>query len=356
MSRFASARLGEHEAGGPHVPVNNACGGGHVEQHFPDNQAERADADTTVEMIVRTIVTFLVTLLAATFVGSVAGAGSSTSIDASLKPLARIAKGADPTAIVLPDGRIRLYWAAGAGKASAVSSDGISFVREPGTRITTDISGPHTRIMRTPDGGYRLFFNTPPGEQPAGIRSAVSPDGLNFEVEDGFRITAAAAGVAPKGLSTGDVVRLPDGRYRMYFSSFATGERPVSKTHEVVMSAVSSDLLAWKLERGIRVGRGSRLTGSAEHPSALRLRNGSIALFYGRPWPHGVFMSVSKNGLLFTHEALVVKKSLDSTVVARRNGTLLVYYGLSDPPIGRNGGSVHVGKLILRRAAQPPRR
>ena len=309
----------------------------------------------TVEMLVRAIVTLLVTLLAAASVGSgVAGAGSS--IDASLKPLARIAKGADPTAIVLPDGRIRLYWAAGEGIASAVSRDGISFVREPGARITPDISGPHTRIVRTPGGGYRLFFSTPPGEQPAGIRSAVSRDGLDFQVEDGFRITAAAAGVAPKELSTGDVVRLPNGRYRMYFSSFATGERPVSSTHEVVMSAVSSDLLAWKAERGVRVGGRSGLRGSAEHPSALRLRDGSVALFYGRPWPFGVFVSVSENGSTFTREALVVEKALDSAVVARRDGTLLVYYGTSDPPVGRNGGSVRVGKLILRRGARPRRR
>ena len=34
------------------------------------------------------------------------------------------------------------------------------------------------------------------------------------------------------------------------------------------MSAVSTDLLHWKVERGVRVGPGATLKASAEHPSA----------------------------------------------------------------------------------------
>ena len=122
---------------------------------------------------------------------------------------------ADTSAVLLPDGRVRMYMCAqGVGFVSAVSvgTDGASFIPEAGARLPDGSGMP--RAVATPDGGWRPFFISSDG-----IRSAVSTDGLNFTVEDGFRITAEAAeftGSTAGGATSGaTVTQLADGRYRM---------------------------------------------------------------------------------------------------------------------------------------------
>lgn len=271
---------------------------------------------------------------------------------------------ADPTAVVLPDGRVRVY-VAGPPPASYISTDGVRFTPEPGERVDRRIAGPHKRIFRLPDGRWRMFFNTLPQAATKGLGSAISSDGLTFTVEPGLRITLADAGVSPHpDLSVGDVVPIPDGKYRMYFSSFTLGDRRPNTTgdpNEFVKSAVSSDLFTWAVEPGVRVGPGSqRLTGSAEHPAALLNSDGSVSLFYGRlkyanpprPGLHpdsGLYVATSKDGLTFDTEARLLNSGglfvdtlgnevrkvgdfgqlslpIDSAVIRLGDGTILLYH------------------------------
>lgn len=242
---------------------------------------------------------------------------------------------ADPTAVVLPDGRVRVY-VAGVGPGSYISADGVRFTPEPGERVDRKIAGPHKRVFRLPDGRWRMFFNTLPQAATKGIGSAIGSDGLTFMVEPGLRITVADAGVSPHpDLSVGDVVPMPDGRYRMYFSSFTLGDRRPDTTgdpNEFVKSAVSSDLFTWAVEPGVRIGPGAqRLTGSAEHPAALLNSDGSVSLFYGRlkyadpprPGLHpesGLYVATSRDGLTFDTEARLLNSGGLFDVDARGNG------------------------------------
>lgn len=269
-----------------------------------------------------------------------------------------VSAAADPTAVRLPDGRIRLYVAADPGSGAAqgessyISSDGVHFKREPGTRLGSE-AGPHQRIVRLRNGRWRMFFNTPPNAAEQGIGSAVSSDGLTFTTEPGLRIKVTDAGLASNAhLSTGDVVRRADGRYRMYFSSIAEFKDPKTSPPEIVKSATSRDMLKWTVESGVRVGPGApKLTGSAEHPSALVNPDGSVSLFYGRflGSAPGIWVATSKDGRKFTSESRLVSKiAVDSAVVQRRDGTLLMYYGDRDTTVSDTSvihNAVHVMRL-----------
>ncbi len=164
----------------------------------------------------------------------------------------------DPDAMLLPDGRIRLFYLAAmpanptAPRAvySAVSEDGIHFTQEEGVRVAvehiTDPSvvvlpdgtwlmalsrGGTTLLARStdgvtfsltevvvneggvpeltllPDGSLRLFVSAPDG-----IRSLRSTDGGNtWEPEAGLRISAEEGNVA----ADPGVTRLPDGTWFM---------------------------------------------------------------------------------------------------------------------------------------------
>ncbi len=108
----------------------------------------------------------------------------------------------DPTIVDLPDGKIRMYYKGansqnpGPGQSihkiySAISSDGLTFQKE-GLRIDSETNGdngwasvPDAIIL--PDGRVRIYYVTASG-MPHGIGSAVSSDGLNFVKEAGIRV------------------------------------------------------------------------------------------------------------------------------------------------------------------------
>lgn len=252
---------------------------------------------------------------------------------------------ADVSTTILADGRIRMYaFGQGRGVVSAVSvsPDGLSFVPEAGSRLPDGSGMP--RILGDPVGGYRLFFTS--GD---GIKSALSTDGLTFVEEAGFRISKEQAGFtnaagALQALSGATVVAVPTGGYRMYFSDLPRpGETPGGHR---VKSAVSSDMVNWTVEEGLRMGTGAlTLSDSAEHPFALAHPDGQVTLYWGKfgssatGAAEGLYQSTSADGLTFTTETLSVYFGNDPDLIRRPDGTLLAYYGGFDPVIG---GTVNV--------------
>lgn len=247
---------------------------------------------------------------------------------------------ADMSAIVLEDGRIRLYlFAQGRGIVSATSltPEGLTFVPDAGERLGDGSGMP--RIVRRPEGGYRLFFIS--GD---GIKSATSEDGLTFTVEAGFRVSKEQAGLTTaagvlEALSGASLIHLADGRYRMYFSDLPRpGAGPGGHR---IKSAVSTDMLTWTVEEGLRMGVGAAtLPESAEHPSALAHADGRMTLYYGKfvgpgsSNPEGLYFSTSSDGLSFEAETYAIFHANDPDMIRRQDGTLLAYYGDFDPAIG----------------------
>lgn len=257
---------------------------------------------------------------------------------------------ADTSAVLLPDGRVRMYmFAQGVGIVTAVSvgTDGASFIPEAGARLPDGSGMP--RAVAMPGGGWRLFYIN--GD---GIQSAVSTDGLNFTVEDGFRITAEAAGftgsTAGGATSGATVTQLADGRYRMYFSDLPRpGDAPGGHW---IKSAISTDQLTWIVEEGIRLGPGAPvLTDSAEHPFALANPDGSVTLYYGKftgpgsATTEGLYESTSVDGLTFETETYDIFFGNDPDALRLADGSLVLYYGLFDPAVG--------GTINMARCPEP---
>jgi hypothetical protein len=194
------------------------------------------------------------------------------------------------------------------------------------------------RIVQQPDGTWRLFVING-----GGIGTATSADGLTFTEAAGLVLRGSDAGMA--ATSGPAVVRLRDGRYRMYFSDLP--QPGGSLVHEV-KSATSSDLLSWSVEAGTRMSE-------AEHPFALAHADGSVTLLYYRATggSQGLWLATSTDGLTFTGQQKVgipAPGGNDPDAVLQPDGSILLYYGDFQPGVG---GTVKVAKLTPKPATKP---
>ena len=157
----------------------------------------------------------------------------------------------DVTVVRLDDGQYRLYSGAPEDPHSVVSyisNDGLNFQQEDGCRLTEAFM---PFIVKLPDGMFRLYYTdqeTAIGKYGGrAIMSAISEDGLNFTVEEGDRLTYTRDGYESSGIRGAKILQPNNGSYRMYYHGID------ENSYWRVLSAVSSDGLNWIREKGVRL-------------------------------------------------------------------------------------------------------
>ena len=257
----------------------------------------------------------------------------------------RINDGSVPFIHKLKDGRTRLYYCNGENILSAVSTDGISFVKEQGVRITKgtgfELSVCDPTIIDLPNGEMRMYYK---GANKLGgpglgsihkIYSAISTDGLTFKKE-GIRIDSETNG--DNGwASVPDAIVLQDGRIRIYYVTAAEMEHGIG-------SAISSDGLNFVKEPGMRVQ-------NLVDPALVRI--GERYLLFAasinegfNSLPRGIYYLESSDGLNFYEPIEVFKGDdvYDPSVLKIDDKTIRVFYGKINPP--QMGIESYTGKIV----------
>lgn len=210
---------------------------------------------------------------------------------------------ADPDVVRLADGSWRLYTGVEPEIQgtefeiyTATSDDGIDWMlqEEP---VLTFATFPDAVVL--PDGRVRLYYQS--GIE---IVSAISDDGVNFTTESGVRI-------APSGLQDGDgvaaptIVARPDSTYFMiYRASEASRYRAesINPTTTALVSATSQDGLRWMVEDILVDGRSEMFDGYVDGPELfyigdeLHLRFWSSGSFEDQEETSGQYDMVSQDG------------------------------------------------------------
>lgn len=181
---------------------------------------------------------------------------------------------ADVSGVQLTNGKIRAYvFAQYQGIVIAESSDGKTF-EKVGNAFGGDKGQGMPRVLKLSDGKYRMYNNSG-----SGISCSISNDGLTFTVEKSNCISSSGLLGSPAGLTGPGIIKLPNGTLRAYFSDMVmagTGPDP----HQIY-SATSTDGLNWTSDSGVRIGASSTtITRSGEHPTAAVHSDGSVTIFY----------------------------------------------------------------------------
>lgn len=212
-----------------------------------------------------------------------------------------------PDVVPLPNGRYRMYYegkteqAEGNVKSAIVSSlsdDGLVWEKEPGIRLggkNTSYGAPRCLYLYSGPGKggprYRLYASASPypysDPRPGAfndqnIVSAVSDDGLLFNLESGVRVPQERD-LESFSVYAPEVLRLGESGYRMYYAGWVSApEVPAgSKYHGRIFSAFSQDGLKWVKDPNTCLDKGGRWdTVKASEPCVIDLGDGRFRMFY----------------------------------------------------------------------------
>src|SRR3989344_8858859 len=149
---------------------------------------------------------------------------------------------------------------------------------------------------------YRMYYSVEP-EVPGNkleLFSSTSIDGIKWNKEEGIRKEFA---------TFPDLVKLPDGRFRMYFQNAG-----------VVKSAISQDGLIWNDEAGIRIDKsesgfsidnvGAQTTMQLDDGTYIMVYNGAINQRYSQEVPNSItallFYAISEDGINFKKKGIAL--------------------------------------------------
>lgn len=209
---------------------------------------------------------------------------------------------ADADIIDLGGGKYRMYYAVEPEVAgnnlevySAASTDGIAWTKEEGTRKTM---ATFPDVMKLADGRFRMYF------QNAGvIKSAISSDSLTWKDEAGTRIDMNETGYSLENVGAHSVIILDDGTYLMVYRGmidepYQTTEKIPNKNTQIFFYATSTDGLNFT-KKGLALdSRNETLYGLADGAELVKWDNNQIRLYF---WSYtGIYHIDYSNGQFST--------------------------------------------------------
>ena len=251
----------------------------------------------------------------------------------------RKANGVSTCTIRLSSGQYRMFYPGEGGIASSISSDGLAFTAEAGTRVDMgsgsdyDANGAKDPDIVVEDGYYRMYYTAVGSDDKHRVMSAISTDGMTFTKEAGARIDYSAS--YDQLADVQSAVKISDNNYKMYFVCDWYGGNSLK-------GATSTDGLSWE------VVSLSGFSDNCMDPEVVLDGSGNLVMFFaaprttGGPEPMDIYKAASADGLSWTvvGRAIAPEKSEEGAVVGDPDiiqlpdGTYRMYYYGGNPAVG----------------------
>lgn len=253
---------------------------------------------------------------------------------------------ADADIVTLSDGRKRMYYSIepevkgnNLEVYSSLSSDGITWTQEPGTRRTMST---FPDVVTLPNKTFRMYF-----QNSGVIKSALSSDGLVWNDESGVRIDKNNdLSLVFDNVAAPTLILKDDGTYAMVYRGTINtpyvGEKVPNQNTQLFLWATSADGLSW-VKQGLAIdSRNTTLYGLADGPELFTWEDGTIKLSF---WSYtGVYWSDFTAGAFSTPEkvfALAESTQMikfptptpGDPVYAKFGSAWYMYYGLHEKGI-----------------------
>lgn len=229
-------------------------------------------------------------------------------------------KYADADVVDLGNGSYRMYYSAEPEIAnfkgqvySATSTDGITWTA--GEEIKQNATFPD--VIKLPDSRWRMYY-----QNNQVIKSAISTDGLNFIDESGTRIDKTETDFTIENIAASSTFILSDKTYLMVYrglinTPYSATEKLPNQTTQLFFYATSTDGLTWQ-KKGLALdSRNETLLGLADGAELVRWDDGKIRLYF---WSYGgVYHTTYENGVFASTPTFVFTNSADSNVKFSQN-------------------------------------
>lgn len=217
------------------------------------------------------------------------------------KGVAISGKFADAEVVEIKEGKFRLYYSVEPEVAgnklelySATSTYGINWTQEEGTRKTM---ATFADVVKLPDGSWRMYF-----QNSGVIKSATSTDGLTWNDEVGTRIDKTEKGYNLENVGAQTTMMLNDGSYLMVYRGtidepYKTTEKIPNNNTQLFFYATSSDGINFT-KKGIALdSRNDTLYGMVDGAEWVKWENEFRLYFWGY---YGVYYSTYSDGKFST--------------------------------------------------------
>lgn len=243
---------------------------------------------------------------------------------------------ADADVVDVGNGKLRMYYSVEPEVPgnklemySSISTDGIHWVKEAGTRKEF---AAFPDVIRLPDGKFRLYF-----QNMGVIKSAVSDDGLTWINEPGVRVDKNESGFNLDNVGAQSTIQLADGTFIMVYRGVENkpfgNEKLPNQTTSIYFYAISPDGINFS-KKGLAFDtRNDTLKGFADGADWAKWDDGQIKLYF---WSYrGVYHVTYQNASFSQPEfdfsnnpnvPMPPNPPSDPTLV-RVNGTWFMYYG-----------------------------
>ena len=204
---------------------------------------------------------------------------------------------ADADVVDMGSGKYRMYYSTepevqgnNLEVYSATSSDGITWTKEDGIRKTM---ATFPDVIKLPDGKWRMYF-----QNAGAIKSATSTDGLSWTDEPGTRVDKNEAGYNLENVGAQSTTILSDGSYIMAYrgtinETYKTADKVPNKDTHIYFWATSADGLTFE-KKGLSIdSRNEILLGAADGADWVDF-DGETRVYF---WSYtGVYHTVYSSG------------------------------------------------------------